>query len=140
MVYNPSLYLTFNNYGYSPKSIAEVKEYLRTRSLPDSIDTSGKKRRFLAKWEKDFKIDNNKLVYSPFNLIVVPDDERDIVLKKIYEDITQGPAQGIDMFYARIRDKYLNTRRSDVATTKIISNYKKSKSYHKQTNNEYITE
>jgi hypothetical protein len=84
-----------------------VKEYLRTRSLPDSIDTSGKKRRFLAKWEKDFKIDNNTLVYSPLNLIVVPDDVRDIVLKKMYEDITQGPVQGIDMFYARVRDKYL---------------------------------
>jgi hypothetical protein len=35
-------------------------------------------------------------------------------LKKIYEDITQGPAQGIDLFYARVRDKYLNIRRSDV--------------------------
>jgi hypothetical protein len=49
MVYNPSLYLTLNNYDYSPKSIAEVKECLRTRSLPDSIDTSGKKRRSLAR-------------------------------------------------------------------------------------------
>jgi hypothetical protein len=98
MVYNSSLYLTLNNYGYSPQSIAQVKEYLRTRNLPDSIDTSGKKKRFLATWEKDFKIDNDKLVYSPLNLIVVPDDERDLVLKKIYEDITQGVGQGIDLF------------------------------------------
>jgi hypothetical protein len=116
MVYNPSLYLTLNNYGYNNESIAQVKEYLRTRNLPDSIDTSGKKKRFLAKWEKDFKIDNDKLVYSPLNLIVVPDDKRNDVLKKIYEDITQGPAQGIDLFYARIRDKYLNIRRSDVSS------------------------
>jgi hypothetical protein len=65
MVYNPSLYLTLNNYGYSSQSIAQVKEYLRTRKIPDSIDTNGKEKRFLAKWEKDFKIDNNELVYSP---------------------------------------------------------------------------
>jgi IS30 family transposase len=116
MVYNPTLYLTLNNYGYNNESIAKAKEYLRTRKLPDSLDNSGKKKRFLAKWEKDFKIENDKLVYSPLNLIVVPDGERDMVLKKIYEDITQGPAQGIDLFYARVRDKYLNIRRSDVAT------------------------
>jgi hypothetical protein len=55
-------------------------------------------------------------VYSPLNLIVVPDDKRNDVFKKIYEDITQGSAQGIDLFYARIRDKYLNIRRSDVSS------------------------
>jgi hypothetical protein len=32
-------------------------------------------------------------VYSPINLIVVPDDKRNDVLKKVYEDITQGPGQ-----------------------------------------------
>jgi hypothetical protein len=116
MVYNPSLYLTLNNFNYSDQNIAQVKEYLRTRTLPNSLDNSGKRKRFLAKWEKDFTIDNDKLVYSPLNLIVVPDDKRNDVLKKIYEDITQGPAQGIDMFYARVRDKYLNIRRSDVAS------------------------
>jgi hypothetical protein len=30
------------------------------------------------------------LVYSPLNLIVVPDDKRNDVLKKTYEDITLG--------------------------------------------------
>ena len=115
MVY-PSIYLQLNNFNYSDESIKQVKEYLRTRKLPESLDNSGKKKRFLAKWEKDFKIENDKLVYSPLNLTVVPDDKRNDVLKKIYEDITQGPAQGIDTFYARVRDKYLNIRRSDVST------------------------
>jgi transposase InsO family protein len=135
MVYTPSVYLQLNNFGYSPQSIEQVKEYLRTRNLPDSIDTNGKKKRFLAKWEKDFKIDNNKLVYRPLNLIVVPDDERDIVLKKIYEDITLGPAQGISLFYNRIRDKYLNIRRSDVsAFLKSQKLYQITKSQNHTTN------
>jgi hypothetical protein len=110
MVY-PSIYLQLNNFNYSDESIKQVKEYLRTRNLPESLDNSGKKKRFLAKWEKDFKIENDQLVYSPLNLIVVPDDERDMVLKKIYEDINQGVGQGISLFYAR--DKYRNIRRSD---------------------------
>jgi hypothetical protein len=104
MVY-PSIYLQLNNFNYIDESIKQVKEYLRTRNLPGSLDNSGKKKRFLAKWEKDFKIENDKLVYSPLNLIVVPDDKRNDVLKKIYEDITQGVGQGIHLFYARVRDK-----------------------------------
>jgi hypothetical protein len=106
--------LTLNNYGYSNESIAVVKEYLRTRVLPESLDNSAKKIRFLKKWEKDFKIENNKLVYIPLNLIVVPDDERDALLLKIYKDLKTGVGQGISMFYNRIRDKYLNIRRKDV--------------------------
>jgi hypothetical protein len=51
MVYNLSLYITLNNYGYNNESIAQVKEYLKTRQLPNSLDNSGKKKRFLAKWE-----------------------------------------------------------------------------------------
>jgi hypothetical protein len=93
--------------NYSDQNIAQIKEYLRTRQLPD---TAGKKKRFLAKWETNFKIENNKLVYSPLNLIVVPDDKRNNVLKRIYEDITLGVGQGIDMLYARVREKYLNIR------------------------------
>jgi hypothetical protein len=110
-----SRYLTLNNYGYSNDSIDMVKEYLRTRVLPESLNNSGKKKRFLAKWEKDFKIENDKLVYTPENLIVVGDDERNDVLLKIYKDISQGVGQGISTFYNRIREKYLNIRRKDVS-------------------------
>ncbi len=114
--FNSGLYLQLNNFNYGDQNIAQVKEYLRTRQLPASIDTAGKKKRFLAKWETNFKIENDKLVYSPLNLIVVPDDKQNDVLKKIYEDITLGVGQGISLLYARNRDKYLNIRRSDVST------------------------
>jgi hypothetical protein len=79
------------------KSITDVKEYLKTRKLPESLDNSSKIKRFLAKWEKDFKIENDKLVFGPLILIVVPDDKRNDVLKRIYEDITLGVRQGFDM-------------------------------------------
>jgi hypothetical protein len=58
---------------------------------------------------------NNKLVYTPLNITVVLDGERNTVLKSLYEDIKQGVGQGIDLFYKRIRDKYLNIHRSDVS-------------------------
>jgi IS30 family transposase len=113
--YDADIYLKLNNYGFSDKSISDVKNYLATQSLPVSLNTSQKRTRFIQKWSKDWEVRSNKLVYTPLNLTVVPDGERNTVLKSIYEDITQGVSQGIDMFYKRIRDKYLNIRRSDVS-------------------------
>ena len=114
-MFDASLFLTLNNYGYSNESIAMVKEYLRTREIPESINNSGKRKRFLAKWEKDFKIENNKLIYIPLKLEVVPDDKRYEVLLKIYKNLKTGVGQGITMFYHRITDNYLNIRRKDVS-------------------------
>jgi hypothetical protein len=113
-MFDASRYLTLNNYGYDLDCINMVKEYLRTRILPESLNNSGKKKQFLAKWENDFKIDNDKLVYTPLNLIVVPDDDKNQVLLKIYKDLTQGVGEGISNFYNGIREKYLNIRRKDV--------------------------
>jgi hypothetical protein len=112
--YQPGLYLQFN-FGYSDASLAEIMDYLRTKVVPASMDTTAKKRRFIQKWSKDWEIKSVKLIYSPLNLTVVPNDKRNDVLKSIYEDIKQGPGQGISLFYKRMRDSYLNIRRSDVS-------------------------
>jgi hypothetical protein len=47
--------------------------------------------------------------------MVIPDGERNGVLLKIYKDLKQGVGQGIDIFYNRVRDKYLNVKRKDVS-------------------------
>jgi IS30 family transposase len=114
--YDAGLYTKYNNYGFSDKSIADVINYLANQILPTSLNTSQKRTRFKQKWSKDWEMRNGKLVYTPLNLTVVPDGERDTILKGIYEDIKQDVGQGIDVFYKRIRDKYLNIWRSDVGT------------------------
>jgi hypothetical protein len=114
--YDADIYLKLNNYGFSDKSIADVKNYLANQTLPISLNTSQKRTRFIEKWSKDWEVRNGKLIYTPLNLTVVSDGERNTVLKGIYEDIKTGVGQGIDLFYKRVRDKYLNIRRSDVGT------------------------
>jgi hypothetical protein len=59
----------------------------------------------------DFKIENNKLVYVPLNLIVVPDDERDALSLKICKKFKTDVGEGISMFYSRVRDKYLKHKK-----------------------------
>jgi hypothetical protein len=113
--YQAGLYLQLNNFGYSDASLAEVMDYLRMKVVPASMDTNPKKRRFIQKWSKDWEVKSGKLIHTPLNLTVVPDDKRNDVLKSIYEDITTGVGQGISMFYKRVRDSYLNIRRSNVS-------------------------
>ena len=114
--YDSGLYLKLNNFGFTEKSLADIKTFLQSQKLPESLDTAQKVRRFREKWGKDWEIQSDKLVYKPLDLTVVPDDERDKVLKTIYEDIKQGVGQGISLLYKRVRDKYLNIRRSDVSS------------------------
>jgi hypothetical protein len=78
--YDADFYLKYNNYGYSDKSLSDVKTYLANQTLPLSLNTSQKRTRFKQKWE----VRSNKLVYTPPNLTVVPDGERNTVLKTIY--------------------------------------------------------
>jgi hypothetical protein len=113
--YDAELYMKYSNYGFSDKSISDVKNYLATQTFPISLNTSQKRTRFIKKWSKDWEMRNGKLIYKPLNLTVVPDGERNTVLKSVHEDIKTGLGQGIDMFYKRIRDSYLNIRRSDVS-------------------------
>jgi hypothetical protein len=114
--YDADIYLKLSNYGFSDTSISDVKNYLATQTPPVSLNISQKRTRFIQKWSKDWEMRNGKLVYKPLNLTVIPDGERNTVLKGIYEDIKTGVGQGIDLFHKRIRDKYLNIRRSDVGT------------------------
>jgi hypothetical protein len=138
--YDADLYLKYNNHGFSDKSISDVKTYLAIQTLPISLNTSQKRTRFKQKWSKDWEMRNGKLVYTPLKLTVVPDKERNTVLKNIYEDITQVVGQGISLLYKRVRDRYLNVRRSDVGTFQKKSDNTTSKSHNQQANFRSVSE
>ena len=113
-MYDRSLFLKLNNYGYSDESITEVKDYLINLKLPDKVNTNVKGRRYNEKWNQ-FEIRDDKLFYKKLNLEVVPNNERNEKMKELYENDISGPGRGIEMFYHTICDKYLNIRRSDAS-------------------------
>lgn len=121
------LYNTLNNYGYSDESIAEVKKYLRPFTIrngvlddrindrfPDRIKTDSERRAFVNKW-KHFTVENNELVYHyrGIRLQVVPENERNDVMKAMFLDMTTGVGAGQHQFYYQIIHKYLNITRED---------------------------
>ena len=96
-MYDKSLFLKLNNYGYSDESVTEVKDYLINLKLPDKVDTNAKGRRYYEKWNQ-FEIRDDKLFYKKLNLEVVPDDKRNEKMKELYENDISGPGRGIEMF------------------------------------------
>ena len=74
-MYDRSIFLKLNNYGYSDEDLEEVKKYLTNRELPDKINTNVKAKRYDEKWGQ-FEIRDDKLFYKKLNLEVVRNNER----------------------------------------------------------------
>ena len=72
-----------NNYDWSDEQIQIVKNYILNGVLP-----SHKIKRFKEKY-KDFIVENNKLIYKPLNLEVIPNDKRDETLKRFYDEFKE---------------------------------------------------
>ena len=65
-MYDRSIFLKLNNYGYSDEDLEEVKNYLTNRELPDKINTNVKAKRYDEKWGQ-FEIRDDKLFsYNSF--------------------------------------------------------------------------
>ena len=106
-----SLILQLNNYQYNQQVIDDVLAFKTTGNVPPHIKT---KSRFKTKWTP-FYIANNHLIYRPNNLTVIIDpNEREEVLKKLFDDERTGVGAGIAQFYHTVCLKYLNIKRKDV--------------------------
>ena len=104
--------LKLNNYGYSQQVLDEVLHYKTTGEIPEHV--KGKKR-YVDKW-KPFYIANNHLIYRPKELKVIIDaDEKNKIMKELFDNDRSGVGSGIVQFYYNVRLKYLNIQRKDVA-------------------------
>ena len=104
------LYTKLNQYFLKDIDINNVIRFKRENIYPSDLDTDDKKNKFRKKF-KDFKVINNKLVYEPTDLIVIPKRSINKTLKDEYIHLF---GSGIINFYKTIRSKYLNIKRDDV--------------------------
>ena len=81
-MYERTLILILNNYGYNDQQIEEVKEFLKYRNqIPDHLDTNAKMKRFYDKLSQ-FVIKDDILFYKKINLEVISDDKRESKMKE----------------------------------------------------------
>jgi len=98
-----------NNYNWSDEEIEKVKKYILNRVIP-VFKTNFQRDRFIEKY-KNFVVENNKLIYKPLNLEVIPNDKRDETLKNFYDNL-KAIGAGKTSFYKKISSNYLNINRA----------------------------
>ena len=99
---------TLNNYDWSNEQIEIIKNYCTNKTLPQ-FKTNALRARFIEKY-KDFIVENNKLIYEPLHLEVIPNDKRDETLQRFYDDY-KAIGTGKVGFYKKITSNYLNINR-----------------------------
>ena len=111
-----NLYLRLNNLFADDNEIYEIKNYLTNNVLPVRLNTNPKIKRFLIKFNK-FKVENNKLYYqdAEHKLEVIPRANIENTLTQLYADQDFSTGSGQQSLYFKVRDKYLNIKRNDVA-------------------------
>ena len=96
----------FNNYDWS--DLQPIKDYLLKGIFP-RFRTNAQRYRFIQKY-KDFIVKNNKIIYKPLNLEVIPNDKKDETLKEFYDGF-KAIGTGKTNFYKKITSNYININR-----------------------------
>ena len=113
-----TIILQLNNYPYNQQVVDDVLEYKTTGVVPENIKT---KSRFIKKWTP-FYVADNHLIYRPDNLTVIIDpEEKEEILKKLYENDRTGVGSGIVQFYHMVTRKYLNITRDVIVIMQAFS-------------------
>ena len=97
-----------NNYDWSNEQIEIVKNYILKKVIP-KFKTNALRDRFIEKF-KDFTVEDDKLIYKPLYLEVIPNDKREITLNNFYNDF-KAIGAGKTSFYKKISSNYLNINR-----------------------------
>ena len=76
--YKHTIINKLNNYNWNDEEIENVKNYISKRVYP-FFKTNAQKDRFIDKYN-DFIIENNKLIFKPLMLELIPNNKRDETL------------------------------------------------------------
>jgi len=123
------LYRKLNSYIYDDNTIQEVKDFITNSTVPAFIgNDESKLDDFVEKWN-GFIVDDNKLIYTGNNmrLTVVPNDERENIVKKYYNDFAMSAGAGYKNLYYKICLSYLNISRA------FVLNYLKKQGFYNMT-------
>jgi hypothetical protein len=132
--------IKLNNYDYTPEYLDLLKNYLQTKQLPDTW-SDNKIITFRRRYGKNWKLVNDKIIYTPKNLEVVYKKDISNTLLNLYTDPKVGIGMGIRSFYNKVVDQYLGIKRNNIEEfIKGQTSYQLTKAPTKVTNKPIITE
>ena len=97
---------------FSDDNIEILKKYFQSNVIPPEVKSRYRKK-FVENYE-NFILEGNDIYYKPLHLKVVPESQKEMVLKKIYQNPDEGLGLGIASFYDFVKSKYLNFTRKYV--------------------------
>jgi hypothetical protein len=118
------MYRKLNGYNWT-KDYQDVYNYAQTNKIPEWIKTDKQLNKFRDKYRL-FKVKNGQLYYEPFNLLVVPDNEKMETLTEFYKDLLNAGV-GITAFYKKATQHFINIKRKD------CENFLKNEYYYQLT-------
>ena len=101
-----------NALKFDDKNIENIKKFIQYQKLPESFSDL-QQERFKNNF-KDFILINERLIYKPKNLEVIPTQDISTTLEALYKDPVYGLGAGIKTFYNSVNSRYLNITRKDV--------------------------
>ena len=100
-----------NNLFPTDETIDMVKEYIRTKVIPQKIKSS---YHFQKKY-KHFKLNNDdELLYEPLTLVVVKKANIKHILANLFKNDRNALDKGIVNSYKYFCSKYINIKRNDI--------------------------
>ena len=132
--------LKLNNFDYTDANLDILKNFLLTKQIPKDW-SDNKIITFRRRYGKNWKLENDTIIYTPKNLEVVYQKDISNTLLNLYEDPKVGIGMAIRSFYNKVVDKYLGIKRRDVeAFIRGQTSYQLTKAPTKLTNKPIITE
>ena len=96
--------IKLNNYDFSLNDIAEIKHYLKTGEPPkEDFEHYYRVKKFKDRYDpSEWEFRGDILFYKPLNWRVIPTEEQEEFLKKIYLDPEIGIGKGIKSLYEKV--------------------------------------
>jgi hypothetical protein len=87
--------------------------YLKTGVVNPRFKAYGRTDKFKA-LAKDFRLEADTLIYTPEEREVLREEDREPVIKKLYDDKSQSIGIGIEQLYTKLNDEYIGITLEDV--------------------------
>lgn len=100
----------FNNIIANQTDYEQLKYYLENNTPPPDVKS---KTRFIRKYE-GFTKQGNKIIYQPFNLEVIPFEEKENKLRELFENDDNIVGKGIYGLFKYLQSKYIGFTRNDI--------------------------
>jgi hypothetical protein len=104
--------LSLQQYKFTKDTISNIIIYLRSNKskLPDNMNNR-QKDRFIETFGSDFTLEEDKLMYGPLKLDVVPPEEKRARLEELFES-PEAIGKGNNNFHQLVLRKYLGISRT----------------------------